>query len=263
MWFSTPRQHASEFIPDAGEDYCLPFQCPVYATTPSDDWIQPSWRSVPGQLPVNLSPLPTRKKSSLREFTSGLGSASGFLSDSGIGSVGHSVESHISPRSSSQTRISFSISSLLSNDYKEQSADSSFGKRPPLKTLQNPEYQTCVYTEATTGDSPLDLSVQSSRLSVMNERETTGSETSTSSLKACLYCGKQYHLRSSLRLHEATHTLPFSCTDCGKRFSRPWLLEIHRRTHTGEKPYGCTVCDRRFADRSNMRAHQKVHREQN
>ncbi|KAH8869360.1 Zinc finger protein 329, partial [Schistosoma japonicum] len=77
----------------------------------------------------------------------------------------------------------------------------------------------------------------------------------------CRYCGKSYSVKSSIRLHEATHTLPFYCEDCGKRFSRPWLRDIHRRTHTGEKPYECTVCGRRFADRSNMRAHQRVHKE--
>ncbi|KAA0198791.1 Protein escargot [Fasciolopsis buskii] len=80
---------------------------------------------------------------------------------------------------------------------------------------------------------------------------------------ACKFCGKQYSSRSSVRLHEATHTLPYSCSDCGKRFSRPWLRDIHRRTHTGEKPYACHICARRFADRSNMRAHQRVHEVRN
>ncbi|CAH8874931.1 unnamed protein product [Trichobilharzia szidati] len=106
--------------------------------------------------------------------------------------------------------------------------------------------------------SPIDLSVFNCKRQVNRPARNV---TKTGEQYNCRYCGKAYSVKSSIRLHEATHTLPFYCQDCGKRFSRPWLRDIHRRTHTGEKPYECTICGRRFADRSNMRAHQRVHQE--
>ncbi|TNN09997.1 Zinc finger protein, partial [Schistosoma japonicum] len=110
--------------------------------------------------------------------------------------------------------------------------------------------------------SPMDLSIFNCKSSSIIMTKSIKSVTkSINEPYNCRYCGKSYSVKSSIRLHEATHTLPFYCEDCGKRFSRPWLRDIHRRTHTGEKPYECTVCGRRFADRSNMRAHQRVHKE--
>ncbi|TPP63681.1 Protein escargot [Fasciola gigantica] len=146
-------------------------------------------------------------------------------------------------------RIDFSIESLLSDE------DKHFQIRDQI---------TC-------DEGPVDLTMPKSGWS-LGSAQNSGYQSPIKSSKqllpinnssmvslACKFCGKQYTSRSSVRLHEATHTLPFSCDDCGKRFSRPWLRDIHRRTHTGEKPYECQVCARRFADRSNMRAHQRVH----
>ncbi|CAH8599047.1 unnamed protein product [Schistosoma turkestanicum] len=132
------------------------------------------------------------------------------------------------------------------------------------QTLQIPNYPYFIDNEQLV---PLDLSIFNGKSTLKMKQsvnyviKTTTNTEQQQQQYDCRYCGKSYSVKSSIRLHEATHTLPFYCQDCGKRFSRPWLRDIHRRTHTGEKPYECTICGRRFADRSNMRAHQRVHKE--
>ncbi|VDP81625.1 unnamed protein product [Echinostoma caproni] len=177
------------------------------------------------------------------------------LYDSGFSSSGWLT----TPERSQSRGIDFSIDSLLSE---------------PRSRVQVRAHVTGVGGE----DGPIDLTMPKSIWSAradgfrtppkpsrkllstsFDKNNDNNNNTNSVDLLTCKHCGKPYTSRSSLRLHEATHTLPFGCEDCGKRFSRPWLRDIHHRTHTGEKPYACQICARRFADRSNMRAHQRVH----
>ncbi|KAF8569195.1 hypothetical protein P879_08694 [Paragonimus westermani] len=154
------------------------------------------------------------------------------------------------------SRVKFSIDSILSDQTPARSYSIDIGT--------NALYDICFlgsdsFTSSsmvTAQEAPIDLSVQRVGAQLVVADKLPGLNTGF----VCRFCEKAYTSRSSIRLHEATHTLPFQCGDCGKRFSRPWLRDIHHRTHTGEKPYTCEICQRRFADRSNMRAHQRVHK---
>ncbi|NXH16151.1 ZN271 protein, partial [Bucco capensis] len=51
----------------------------------------------------------------------------------------------------------------------------------------------------------------------------------------------------------------YKCPECGKRFARRSTLTIHQQTHTGERPYPCSQCGKTFAAKSDLLRNQQTH----
>lgn len=79
--------------------------------------------------------------------------------------------------------------------------------------------------------------------------------------RQCQHCGKQFHSRSHLILHQRIHSgdKPYQCLSCGTRFNRLENLGQHKRVHTRETPYKCSHCSRLFAHRPSLANHQRLH----
>ncbi len=109
----------------------------------------------------------------------------------------------------------------------------------------------------------------------------------------CLYCGKLFSMKLSLKDHENIHTgekpykckscdeifassatlrnhtikyhksieryKRFVCTYCGDNFTSVQSLCHHERTHTGERPFKCSICDKTFIRDQTLKEHQRIH----
>ncbi|XP_068113256.1 oocyte zinc finger protein XlCOF8.4-like [Hyperolius riggenbachi] len=77
----------------------------------------------------------------------------------------------------------------------------------------------------------------------------------------CTNCGKCFHNKSQLAVHEKSHPRenPYSCFECGKYFVHKSQLLRHERAHTGEKPFRCDECGKCFVWKSSLVTHEKSH----
>ena len=77
----------------------------------------------------------------------------------------------------------------------------------------------------------------------------------------CGTCSKIFSQKSSLNIHERTHTgdKPYACGICSRPFAQQGHMRRHERTHTGEKSFKCEICSVSFARRRTLRSHMGTH----
>ncbi|KAM6450975.1 zinc finger protein 212-like isoform 1-T1 [Liasis olivaceus] len=82
---------------------------------------------------------------------------------------------------------------------------------------------------------------------------------------ACSLCPKSFRLKTSLLIHQKTHTAgksdtAFVCSECGCGFSHQGQLTRHQAVHA-DRPHQCSECHKAFNRKSSLVVHQKTHRE--
>ncbi|XP_072858769.2 zinc finger protein 783 [Pogona vitticeps] len=82
---------------------------------------------------------------------------------------------------------------------------------------------------------------------------------------ACSLCPKSFRLKTSLLIHQKTHTMgksdsAFVCPECGCGFSHQGQLTRHQAVHA-DRPHQCAECHKAFNRKSSLMVHQKTHRE--
>ncbi|KAI7795547.1 gastrula zinc finger protein XlCGF48.2 [Triplophysa rosa] len=76
---------------------------------------------------------------------------------------------------------------------------------------------------------------------------------------ACNICGKSFHSKKCLRIHQVVHQneRPFSCDSCRWRFKLKSHLNEHKRLHTGDYRYKCPKCGKGFSRSNLVKLHLK------
>ncbi|XP_054848010.1 zinc finger protein 777-like [Eublepharis macularius] len=81
----------------------------------------------------------------------------------------------------------------------------------------------------------------------------------------CSLCPKSFRLKTSLLIHQKTHTVgksdsAFVCPECGCGFSHQGQLTRHQAIHA-DRPHQCSECHKAFNRKSSLMVHLKTHRE--
>ncbi|XP_048367494.1 zinc finger protein 250-like isoform X1 [Sphaerodactylus townsendi] len=81
----------------------------------------------------------------------------------------------------------------------------------------------------------------------------------------CSLCPKSFRLKTSLLIHQKTHTVgksesAFVCPECGCGFSHQGQLTRHQAIHA-DRPHQCSECHKAFNRKSSLVVHLKTHRE--
>lgn len=77
----------------------------------------------------------------------------------------------------------------------------------------------------------------------------------------CELCAKKFKRKKDvkrhvLQVHEGGGER-HRCDLCGKGLSSKTSLRMHERTHTGDRPYGCTKCEAKFSQPSALKTHMR------
>ena len=85
----------------------------------------------------------------------------------------------------------------------------------------------------------------------------SGEKQKSRTIHSCIICGKSFHKKNALLIHERIHTgeKPYECEICKKTFSQCSSLAKHKRIHTGEKPFKCAICKNTFSQRGSLDRH--------
>lgn len=81
-------------------------------------------------------------------------------------------------------------------------------------------------------------------------------------LNKCSVCGREFALKSSLKVHELSHSQadkPHVCTICGKQFTFQTSLKIHILGHAPKMPFECKTCGENFPLKKTLKKHIKSH----
>ncbi|XP_040177043.1 zinc finger protein 70-like [Rana temporaria] len=81
---------------------------------------------------------------------------------------------------------------------------------------------------------------------------------------SCSLCGKYFHNKLGLTIHQRIHKSerPSTTSEWRKSFIRKLGFVIQERSNVGEKPCTCSECGERFEKKLQLLRHQKTHKEE-
>ena len=96
----------------------------------------------------------------------------------------------------------------------------------------------------------------------MKECHTTGGiKKKFKPVFACEVCGKEFKLKSTLKMHKVVHSTerPFQCDICDKSYKVSVDLTYHMKKHDDTFEYSCEICAKQFKCKKVLRSHLKSH----
>ena len=96
----------------------------------------------------------------------------------------------------------------------------------------------------------------------LQECHTTGGiEKKCKPIFSCEICGKEFKLKSSLKVHQLIHSSerPFKCNICDKSYKISIELKNHMKKHNDAFEYSCEFCAKQFKCKKILRYHLLSH----